>query len=242
MDKKLSEIFYQLRFPVLLIVILWLTEFYETFSGHDLYRWGIYPREWDSLIGVITAPLIHSDFEHLISNTVPLFTLTSVMIFFYRKVALPSYIVIQIFTGLAVWIFARPSYHIGASGVVYGLVSFVFWSGVFRRNIKSIVLALIIVVMYSGYFYGILPNKEGVSWESHLFGGIVGIFAAFLFKNVQEEDEKKVVYSWELEEEEGRDFLPRDIFEKTKEQRRIEAEIRRRQELWGDDWTSDTTF
>ena len=242
MDKKLTEIFYQLRFPVLLIVILWITEFYETFSGNDLYRWGIYPREWDSLVGVITAPLIHSDFEHLISNTVPLFTLTSVMIFFYRKVALPSYIVIQLFTGFAVWIFARPSYHIGASGVVYGLVSFVFWSGVFRRNIKSIVLALIIVVMYSGYFYGILPNKEGVSWESHLFGGIVGIFTAFLFKNIQEEDEKEVVYSWELEEEEGGYFLPRDIFEKTKEQRRIEAEIKRRQEMWGDNWTSDNTF
>jgi hypothetical protein len=165
------------------------------------------------------------------------------MIFFYRKVALPSYIVIQLFTGFAVWIFARPSYHIGASGVVYGLVSFVFWSGVFRRNIKSIVLALIIVVMYSGYFYGILPNKEGVSWESHLFGGIVGIFTAFLFKNIQEEDEKEVVYSWELEEEEeGGYFLPRDIFEKTKEERRIEAEIKRRQEMWGDNWTSDNTF
>jgi membrane associated rhomboid family serine protease len=241
MDKKLSDILYQIRFPVLLIVLLWVVEFYELFSGNDLHRWGIFPREWDSFLGILTAPFVHSDFEHLISNTVPLFTLTCVMVFFYRKVAVPSYIIIQFLTGFAVWVFARPSYHIGASGVVYGLVSFVFWSGVFRRNMKSIVLALIVVIMYSGYFYGVLPNKEGVSWESHLFGGFVGIFTAFLFKNIREKDEEKVVYSWELEEEEGQYFLPRDAFEMTKEERRIHEEIRKRTE-YGDGWNSSNTY
>jgi membrane associated rhomboid family serine protease len=241
MDKKLSDTLYIIRFPVLLIVLLWAIEFYELFSGNDLHRWGIFPREWDSFLGILTAPFIHSDFEHLISNTVPLFTLSSVMVFFYRKVAVPSYVLIQFLTGFAVWIFARPSYHIGASGVVYGLVSMVFWSGVFRRNIKSIVLALIVVIMYSGYFYGVLPNKEGVSWESHLFGGIVGIFAAFLFKNIKEEDEKESRYSWELEEDEGQFLLPRDAFELTKEERKIQEQMRNNPEF-DNDWNSTSTF
>lgn len=241
MDKKLSDIFYHLRFPVLLIVVLWVMEVYQLVVGNDLHRWGIFPREWDGFVGILTAPFIHSDFEHLISNTVPLFTLTSVMVFFYRKVAVPSYVIIQFLTGFSVWVFARPSYHIGASGVVYGLVSFVFWSGVFRRNIKSIVLALIVVIMYSGYFYGVLPNKEGVSWESHLFGGIVGIFAAFLFKNIKEKDEEEEIYPWELEEEDGKFLLPRDVFEMTKEERRIQQEINKRTG-YEDDWNSTRTY
>lgn len=241
MDKKLSDILYHLKFPVLIVVLLWVMEFYELFSGYDLHRWGVFPREWDGFIGILTGPFIHSDFEHLISNTVPLFTLTSVMVFFYRKVAVPSYVIIQFLTGFAVWIFARPSYHIGASGIVYGLVSFVFWSGVFRRNLKSIVLALIVVIMYSGYFYGVLPNKEGVSWESHLFGGIVGIFAAFLFKNIREEDEKEKIYPWEVEEDEGRFFLSRDVFEMTKEERRHQEELRRKF-AENEDWNSTSTY
>lgn len=155
------------------------------------------------------------------------------MVIFYRKAAIPSFIVIQVVTGFSVWLFARPSYHIGASGIVYGLVAFVFWSGIFRRNIRSIVLALIIVILYSGYFYGIVPTKEGVSWESHLFGGFAGIFAAYLFKNIGEE-ETVSVNVWDEEEEKY--FLPRDVFEKTKWQRRMEEQIQK------NIWKSDSTL
>ncbi len=214
------------------MAILWIVKLYELIFERTLNRWGIYPREWDGILGIITGPFVHSGFEHLMSNTVPLFTLTSIMIIFYKRTAIPSYLVIQFFTGFAVWLFARPSYHIGASGVVYGLVAFVFWSGIFRRNMQSIVLALVIVILYSGYFYGIVPTKEGISWESHLFGGFAGIFTAYLFKDVNEPGERKVVV-WDEEEEEY--FLPRDSFEKTKWQRALEEQIRKNQ------WNSDST-
>jgi len=95
-------------------------------------------------------------------------------------VGMTSFFMIYIITGFSVWLFGRSVYHIGASGVVYGLISFIFWSGVFRRNLKSIVLALIVIILYSGYLGGIVPNKEGISWESHLLGGIVGIVVASL--------------------------------------------------------------
>ena len=217
------------------MLLIWAVKIYERIFNSDLSDWGIFPREWDGIIGIITAPYIHSGYDHLASNSVPLVVLTSMMMFFYSRVAIPSYVVIQLLTGLAVWLFARPSYHIGASGVVYGLVAFVFWSGIFRRNLRSIVLALIVVILYSGYFYGIVPNKEGVSWESHLFGGMVGIFTAFLFKDITEKADKKID-PWADEEESSRYFLARDTFEKTKWEREQERMLSERR------WDRDSTF
>ena len=98
--------------------------------------------------------------------------------------------------------------------MVYGLLSFVFWTGIFRGNIKSIVLSLVVTVLYSGYIWGILPVKEGVSWESHLYGALVGIVIAFALRKNIEVDEEKKVYSFEIEEEEeAQYFLDRDTFD-----------------------------
>jgi membrane associated rhomboid family serine protease len=105
------------------------------------------------------------------------------------------------------------SYHIGASGVVYGMVSLVFWTGIFRRNMKSVVLALIMLVLYAGYFAGIVPGKEGISWESHLLGAVAGILMAWVYKKDIEVDEIPEIIA-EEEEEEKEFFLPRDVFEK----------------------------
>lgn len=130
-------------------------------------------------------------------------------------------------TGAAVWMFGRSVYHIGASGVVYGLISFIFWSGVFRRNIKSIVLALIVTILYAGYLEGIVPMKEGVSWESHLLGAIAGIFVAFFLKGLIERDEE-IRDPWANESEEPTAyFFPRDVFEMTRAER---LEVERRME------------
>ncbi|NJL76973.1 MAG: rhomboid family intramembrane serine protease [Saprospiraceae bacterium] len=161
-------------------------------------------------------------FTHLLSNSIPLFVLSVIILFFYRKVALSSFLILYLVTGLTVWIFARGNtYHIGASGVVYGLVSFVFWMGIFRRSVKAIILALIVTVLYSGMFLGVLPNQEGISWESHLLGGLVGIFAAYWFKDDLEPDDEKPTYSWENEPEllERPFFLNRDAFDKKKSER-----------------------
>lgn len=210
-SKKLIQ---SIKFPLVFILVLWGIHIFQFVSGGSLGAWGILPQHISGLKGILTAPLIHGDFNHLISNTVPIFVLTTMIIFFYRRIALVSFTLIYFFTGLAVWFFARPVYHIGASGIVYGLISFVFWSGVFRRNIKSIILALIVTVIYSGYLWGVLPLKDGVSWESHLFGAIVGIIVAYIHRKNIEPDEEPVVYSYELEEDsESSYFLDRDTFD-----------------------------
>lgn len=219
MGEKNNNIFQQLLFPTGIVVLMWLVKIFEVTNGNKLTRWGIFPRDLDGVIGIVTAPFIHSDWQHLMSNSLPMFMLMGIVMVFYKRVAIPSIIIITIFTGFTVWLFARESYHVGASGVVYGLVSFLAWTGVFRRNLKSIILSLVILVMYSGYFHGIVPNKEGVSWESHLFGGMVGIFTAFLFKNVKEDDEAERPDPWADERGKEEYFLPRDAFAFTKEER-----------------------
>ena len=192
-------------------------------------NWGIFPREVDGLVGIVTAPLVHGSWEHLFSNAAPLLVTTTIIHFFYKRVAWTSFIFIYFLTGVAVWLFGRSAYHIGASGVVYGLVSFIFWSGIFRRNIKSIILALIVTILYSGYLGGIVPFKEGVSWESHLLGAIVGIVIAFLFKGIIEKDEE-YVDPWEDEiHAQAEYYLPRNTFDMTKKERHLlEQEERRR--------------
>lgn len=182
-------------------------------------HWGIFPREIDGLIGIITAPLVHGSWEHLISNSVPLFVTTTMIHFFYKRVAWPSFFLIYLLTGSAVWMFGRSVYHIGASGVVYGLIAFIFGSGIFRRNIKSIILALVVTILYSGYLGGVLPFQEGISWESHLLGGIVGVLIAWFMKGIIEKDEEQHDPWADEEHAEKEHFLPRDTFQKTKEER-----------------------
>lgn len=217
-----QKIISSIRLPTYFLLVIWAIQLFQRLFQEDLGLLGILPRELEGLKGVILAPLVHADFTHLLSNSIPLFVLSVIILFFYRKVALSSFLILYLVTGLMVWIFARGNtYHIGASGVVYGLVSFVFWMGIFRRSVKAIILALIVTMLYSGMFLGVLPNQEGISWESHLLGGLVGIFAAYWFKDDLESDDEKPSYSWENEPEllERPFFLNRDIFDRKKSER-----------------------
>jgi len=224
MKKEIFSFLYKIRFPILLLILLWLIEAVDNMLGLNLHVLGIYPREWSGFPGIFTSPFIHSTWGHLASNSLPLLILTSIMVIFYSKVATQSFISIMIGTGIMVWLFARPSYHIGASGVVYGLVAFVFWTGVFKKNMKSIVLALIVLTLYSGSVESMFPNVEkNISWESHLFGAMIGLVTAFVFKNVIEDDEKHYYTSpWESDNTTKQYFLARNTFEKSKIQRYYE--------------------
>ena len=157
---------------------------------------GVLPRKPEGLLGIVSSPLIHANFSHLISNTFPLIILGWIIFYFYPKVAYALFGFVYFFTGLLVWLFARQVYHIGASGIVYGFVSFLFFSGIFRKDNTSISLALIIVFLYGGLVWGVLPGWKGISWESHLFGAITGLGAAFLFRKI---DPPKKKYDWEDE-------------------------------------------
>jgi membrane associated rhomboid family serine protease len=194
---KLSkDLFKRLLIPLIFPILLWLIQLISNLFNLDLYKLGVLPRTVSGLIGILTSPLIHSGFSHLISNTFPLIVLGIGIFYFYPKVAYKVFIIIYLGTGILVWLFAREAYHIGASGIVYGFISFVFFSGVFRRDNRSIALALVVVFLYGGVIWGILPIQKGVSWESHLFGGIVGIISAFMFRKI--DPPKK--YEWEDEE------------------------------------------
>lgn len=238
-----------LRFPIVAVAFIWLVHGYLSITDVDPGWYGIMPRHVWGLRGIVTAPLVHGSWGHLLSNTFPLFVLTAITLYFYRKVAMRAFWLIYFTTGISVWLLARPVLHIGASGVVYGLVAFIFWNGIFRRSLRSIILALIVMVFYSGMFLGILPDQEGISWESHLLGSLAGILASFWFKGELEDDELEKHDPFADERNVEKEFfLPRDIFEKTKEQRALEAEeeARRRQQQndtsWPPFWNQNNTW
>ncbi len=186
----------QILTPLIFPAVLWIVHILSLLFNEDLSKLGLLPRKLLGLLGIFTSPLIHADFSHLLSNTIPLIILGWIIYNFYPKVSSILFVFIYLFTGLLVWIFARQVFHIGASGIVYGFVSFLFFSGIFRRDNKSIALALVITFLYGGLVWGILPGWKGISWESHLFGAITGLIAAYLFRKIDPPSKK---YDWENE-------------------------------------------
>jgi len=164
--------------PIRFVFILWAVYAIGLILPFDLAVLGIYPRSFQGMIGILFAPLIHGNMLHLISNTLPLLFLGIILFLFYDRIANKVFFQCYFFTNILVWIFARPSLHIGASGLVYGLASFLIFFGMFRKDFKSIVISLIILVLYGGLVYGIFPQQPGVSWESHLMGALVGLTTA----------------------------------------------------------------
>jgi membrane associated rhomboid family serine protease len=165
--------------PFRLVFIMWLVFSLEVFLHINLGHLGIRPRTLTGLIGIFTAPMIHGDLTHLISNTIPLLFLGSTLFFFYERIAGVVFFRCYIITNILVWLFSpRVSYHIGASGLIYGLSAFLILFGVIRKDFWSLVISLLVFFMYGGIFWGVLPTDPGISWESHLAGAIVGVATA----------------------------------------------------------------
>lgn len=181
--------------PLSLVSILWIVFGVDKLLNLDLARFGVYPRMVERLTGILTMPFLHADFAHILSNSVPLLVLGFTVYLFYPSVATRVLLIIYLGSGALVWAGARASFHIGASGIVYGLISFVFFSGVFRKDIRSIVLALITVLLYGGAIVGIFPLDPKVSWEGHLYGSLVGIACSWFFR--KSDPAKR--YDWEDE-------------------------------------------
>lgn len=159
---------------------MWLIFTIEFYLPVDFGSFGIFPRDTRGLIGIVTAPLLHGSFNHLMSNTIPLLVLGSSLFFFYSSIAPRVFLYSYFFTNVLVWIFGRPYYHIGASGLIYALAAFLVFYGIFKRNFKSVLLSAVTIFFYGGMVYGLFPFDSRVSWESHLMGAIVGICTAYL--------------------------------------------------------------
>ncbi len=166
--------------PLRLCFFMWLIFTIEFYLPVDFGSFGIFPRDTRGLIGIVTAPLLHGSFNHLMSNTIPLLVLGSSLFFFYSSIAPRVFLYSYFFTNVLVWIFGRPYYHIGASGLIYALAAFLVFYGIFKRNFKSVLLSAVTIFFYGGMVYGLFPFDSRVSWESHLMGAIVGICTAYL--------------------------------------------------------------
>jgi membrane associated rhomboid family serine protease len=153
------------------------------------------------LPGILFSPFIHSGFKHLFDNSIPLFFLATALFYFYSEVALKVLSWTYFLTGLLVWIAGREAWHIGASGLVYGLASFLFFSGIIRRYFRLIALSLLIVFLYGSMVWGIFPGiYKNVSWESHMLGFFSGVALSVWYRK---EGPQQPVYEWMEEEETG---------------------------------------
>ena len=169
--------------PILYILVIWMLYFIEIKFGYNFNKYGVYPREFKGLRGIFFTHFIHSNTSHLFNNSIPLFVLLLSIFMFYKEVALKVLAYGALLTGFLTWIIARESYHIGASGVVYLLFSFVFFSGILKKHFRLVALSLIVIFLYGSMIWYVLPIKDGMSWEGHLSGFVVGLVFAFLYKN-----------------------------------------------------------
>ena len=149
-----------------------------------LFRYSIYPRETGGLKGILFSPLIHGGWNHLFANTAPLFVLGTALLYGYPRSAKLVIPLLYLGPGLGVWGLARSSYHLGASGLTYGLMFYIFVIGMLRRDMQSIAISLLVFFLYGGMIWGIFPRCPGISFESHIFGALVGVVSAFLFRNL----------------------------------------------------------
>ncbi|MGQ0829648.1 MAG: rhomboid family intramembrane serine protease [Bacteroidota bacterium] len=201
-----SKIFFSILYPSFFVAFLWAIRVFEEIEHINLSWYGLYPRSVHGLLGIVTGPLLHADFDHLRANSIPLLVLGPIILFFYRSIAFQIFFWVYLMTGVWVWAAARESYHIGASGVIYGFITFLFFSGVFRKDTRLLALSLLVTFLYGGAIWGILPLQNGMSWESHLLGSLAGLITAYNFR--KEGPPPRKYDLGEEEEKEESDNLP----------------------------------
>jgi len=167
----------------LFVMLLWLICLLTYLTGVNIGWLGVLPRNIFGLIGILTGPLIHADLIHLLSNSFPFVLLSGFILFQEKKEGVSILLFIYFLSGLFTWFIGRQSYHIGASGVIYGMAGYLLFKGFFGRDRGALAVSLAVLFLYSGLFYGLFPGEERVSWEGHLSGLIAGLLAAFTFSS-----------------------------------------------------------
>ena len=168
--------------PLLAVLSIWTVYWLEVRFHINLNQYGIYPRTLTGLRGVLFGPFLHGSVGHLYNNTVPLALLLTALVYFYPRIWLRVLCWGILLSGIFTWIIGRPSYHIGASGVIYVLASFIFFKGVFTKYYRLVAVSMIVVFIYGGMLWLIFPIQEDISWEGHLSGFITGLLLAIFLK------------------------------------------------------------
>ena len=188
-------------FPFTFVVLLWLIQVTQGFLQEDWGKYSVYPRTLEGLRGVITSPLLHAGWGHLLGNTLPLLVLGYLLFNSYRDIAGKVFWLVYLLNGLLLWLFARQAIHLGASGVIYGLAAFLFLSGLIRRHHPQLgMISMLVVFLYGSMVWGIFPFDPQVSWEAHLYGGLTGLILAIVLR--KEGPQPRKYFEEEKDEEE----------------------------------------
>ena len=197
-EKK--RLYYTLFFPILICLFIILVYIFERAMGCDFHKAGIFPHELKTLPNVFTMPFIHSDLSHLLNNIISFFVLSSCLYYFYSQIANKILLLSVVFSGLILWVIGRESWHIGASGVIFAISFFLFFSGLLRKHIPLIAISFVVVFLYGNNVWHLFPwsKIDPVSWEGHLAGGITGVLLAVIYRR---QGPQKPVKEWEDDEE-----------------------------------------
>jgi membrane associated rhomboid family serine protease len=194
-----KKFFLSLIIPGTFVFLMWLVKICEVLFEIDFSGLGIYPLSLQGIPGIIFSPFVHADFTHLLNNSLPLLLLSIALFYFYSEIALKVFSLTYLLTGILVWLGGREAWHIGASGLVYGLASFLFFSGIIRKYFRLIALSLLVVFLYGEMVWGLFPGiYRNISWESHMLGFFSGIVLAVWY---MKEGPQMPVYDWMDEEE-----------------------------------------
>lgn len=196
-----------LKMALTLVGFLWVILILDGVFGLGLTRFGLRPRHLQGLIGVFTAPLLHGGAEHLFSNTLPLTISLTTILYLYPRSSVRVMPIIWLGSGVLAWMIGRDSLHFGASGFVYGLLAYVFISGILRMDMRSVAVSVMVWFLYGGMIWGVLPIRPNMSWELHLSGAILGVALAILYRRWDVTPVKR--YAWE-DDESVPDWFPQE--------------------------------
>ncbi len=196
LEKK--AVFRTFFIPALFLLTMWLVKLIELQFDCSFIEFGVFPQTSKGLRGILFSPFIHKDFTHLVNNSYPILILGALLFSIYYKIALQISTWLFFISGFWLWIFGRPSFHIGASGIIYAFASFLFISGLIRKNPRLSAVSFVIIFLYGSMIWGVFPTKDSISWEGHLSGFLAGILVAIFYRK---EGPKRKKYQWEIDEE-----------------------------------------
>ena len=215
MNQDRKKFFGSLAIPALLVTLMWVVKVAEMAFSIDLNPWGLMPRSVHGLIGILTLPFLHGNWEHLLTNTPALLVLGTALYYCYPTLATPVMLISWLGSGLITWCIGTPgSIHVGASALIYSLNLFLITSGFIRRNRMLIVISLIMVFLYGSFIWGMIPafaKLQHISWEGHLSGAIVGVALALVLRK---KGPQKDVHHWDDEDDSENDNDDSDSGEK----------------------------
>lgn len=203
MSAERKRFIYSVVFPAFFLFMIWTVKIFETTMELSFVESGVFPRRISGLKGILFSPMIHGDWKHLIDNSLPLLFLSVALFYFYRDIAYVIWLLIYFMGGILLWAAGREAYHIGASGVIYGLASFLFLSGLIRKVRSLMAISLLVVFWYGGMVWGLLPFDYKVSFEAHLTGAISGILLALLYRDQGPLPERSLLDDEEEDEPDG---------------------------------------